>query len=175
MADIQNPTPRRRRRGAWWLHLPPIDWQALADQHRQASNADLFTRKGDKRPLEHVERQKRAKRDNAKARMRKAVLARREARRAKNAAKRKALSVRQRMALAMTPGAWHTRHEIQAACGLRKQDTQPRIVAMRNAGLVERIENPGHARVHVALETPRFLYQLTPAGEAYRRAAEWLE
>lgn len=166
--------------------MPPIDWAALAQERRDNCR---WTKKGDKRPLEDVERKMASQRRNKLAK-RKAALARAVRNYRAPAFRHRRINsvfgVAHRIALAMQPGEWHARSDIERAATLRRSTTKARLWHMRRDGLVEREPNPdyrpqallpgegAHEAPPERLSAPVWLWRLTEAGEVLRREAEYL-
>jgi hypothetical protein len=70
------------------------------------------------------------------------------------------------MLLAMLPGEWYARSDVVSLIG-GNRDHRGMVSRIMAFGLVEREPNPEYQATERPAE-PRWLYQLTPSGEAWR-------
>lgn len=145
----------------------PIDWAALAERYRERSR---WTKKGDKRPREDVERQMASRRANKRRRQKAIWEARHES----------APRLRQRswegetLAL-MEPGNWYAATDLAKVLGVPTRVVSAACVRLRNAGFLEKAKNPdrkpheyrkGLTVPQQAVRDPEWLWRLTDRGEA---------
>jgi len=85
-----------------------------------------------------------------------------------------------RIALVMEPGKWYGRDDLRRAVG-RSQDGRWKVREMFVAGLLARAQNPAWRgtvnpwEAMAGLAEPKWLYRLTPMGEALRAAVSLLQ
>lgn len=91
-----------------------------------------------------------------------------------------------RIALAMRPGHWYGRPDLERATGAGRNNIRGRIASMLRGGLVETARDPDapgrhypkgeqiHSAASIARRQPEWLFRLTDVGEALRRRAALL-
>lgn len=160
--------------------LPPIDFAALAERKRDACR---WTKKGDKRPRADVEKQWAAYRENRRRRQEAAAekfMAPIEAERKR----RRAPRLDGILLCAMTPGHWYARPDIRDLSGVKCDSVKAMVAKFLARGWIERVENPDYAPTKYQKGVPihtaprgcdiRWLYRLTPAGEAKRASVAFM-
>jgi hypothetical protein len=148
--------------------------RVVADEMDRRSR---FTRKGDKRLLVDIERQKagirrarKAKQDAAAERL----AAEQKARRA--AAAHKGGSVSERMLKAMEPGKWYGRGDLMRLAETDRNNRSNVHQVLKTKGWIEKARNPAWTGERLnpwliqagAEPEPQWLYRLTAIGQAHR-------
>lgn len=160
--------------------LPPIDFAALAERKRDACR---WTKKGDKRPRADVEKQWAAYRENRRRRQEAAAekfMAPIEQQRKR----RRASRLDGILLCAMAPGHWYAMADIRDLSGVGYSSVKAKTALFRKRGWIERAENPDYAPtkyqkgVGIDLQPRgcdiRWLYRLTPEGEAKRASVAFM-
>lgn len=82
----------------------------------------------------------------------------------------------ERLAAAMDPGAWYGRKDLTRLVGVPLGHGAKVSQVMEPRGIVRRAANPGWAPVRYGeLQAPRWVYSLTPLGEALRDAVRLIQ
>ena len=161
-------------------NLPPIDFAALAERKRDACR---WTKKGDKRPRADVEKQLAAWRENRRRRQ-EAAAEKFMAPIERERKRRRAPRLNGILLCTMAPGHWYAMADIRDLSGVKYNSVKAMTARFLEWGWIERAENPDYAPVeyrkgvpvHIAARgrAPRYLYRLTPAGEAKRASVAFM-
>ena len=176
-------SPKRVYRVVCGAAIDALDKLDKVERRRQAK-ADRFTRKGDRRPIEAVEKGKKTVLKSQRRRARQRGDTRRAVQSAKLGARRfrRELSATAVLLSALEPGRWYLRGQIRAAC--RPELPEGAISALLGntllgcPALLEKAQNPnwdgirGSLRPKGADTRPerrsQWRYRLTQVGEATR-------
>lgn len=160
--------------------LPPIDFAALAERKRDACR---WTKKGDKRPRADVEKAMAARAANVRRRQEEASARQWVAIEADRRPARERF-IDARILCAMEPGHWYARVDIRDLSGAKYDSVKARVMLYVKRGWVERAENPVYEptvyQAGVSIDWQRrgcdirWLYRLTPAGEAKRASVSFM-
>ena len=154
-----------------------------ADERRRQARADRWTKKGDRRSIESVEKGKKTVLKSQRRRARQRGYARRTVQGAELGARRfcRGLSATAVLLLALEPGRWYLRGDIRAACPELPEGTVSALLGkelLDCPALLERAPNPSWDRIRGSLRPKgadtsaerrsRWMYRLTGAGEVAR-------
>ena len=176
-------SPKRVYRVVCGAAIDALDKLDKVERRRQVK-ADRFTRKGDRRPIEAVEKGKKTVLKSQRRRARQRGDARRAVQSAKLGARRfrRELSATAVLLSALEPGRWYLRGQIRAAC--RPELPEGTISALLGKelldcpALLERAQNPSWDRIRGSLRPKgadtnperrsQWRYRLTDVGETTR-------
>jgi hypothetical protein len=164
--------------------LPPIDFAALAERKREASRR---VKKGDKIPRENIEKYRASRKRNHTERWKEqSRCVWREDKAAHTAAWRRGRMwfLDARILCAVEPGLWYATADIRDLSGVKYTSAKCKARLYLQLGWFERAENPDYAPTKyqkgVGIDRqPRgcdikWLYRLTPAGEAKRASVAFM-
>ena len=164
--------------------LPPIDFAALAERKREASRR---VKRGDKIPRENIEKYRASRKRNHTERWKaQSKCVWREDKAARTAAWRRGRMwfLDERILCAVEPGHWYAAADIRDLSGVKYSSVKRKVWLHVQRGWFERADNPDYAptkyrkgtQIHTAPRgcDIRWLYRLTPAGEAKRASVAFM-
>lgn len=157
--------------------IPPGQlWAEIIRLANESDHSWRFTKKGDKRPPEDVERMMASRRRTIKAKQALAAERIEAARRATRAAKISDGPIADRMLRAMEPGKWYGMGDLMRLAGTDRSGRSKVHQVLKAGGWIEKAANPRYAGpvnpfriIEMGEEPePKHLYRLTQAGEVRR-------
>ena len=172
-------SPKRVHRMVCGAAIDALDKLDAIERRRQAK-ADKWTKRGDRRPIEAVEKGKATVQKQRRQRSGARSSERRLAQRAEHKARLfpRETSATAAMLSALNPGRWYLRSEIRAACPELPEGTVGALLSRDICcpALLERASNPSWDGIRGSLRSTgadtsaerrsQWLYRLTAAGEA---------